>query len=210
MQRRTPRASTVAAAVGGFSAGVAITTTAEDGLHFNGVSVSDVCAVLLPMVCVTAFAMTTIRRWMAQQEEHTLAALTGLFCERQRQEQELDNRAFELASREAQLNWQTEMNQRRVASLAERLDETLNDLGEERRRRAQLEEEYDELANDHNRVILETLQERADRFASRAWGTLATSPRSSGRGQPYGSPRILKRMPGTPADDIPRDHNHPA
>jgi hypothetical protein len=122
---------------------------------------------LAAMVCTTAVALATLRRWIRAHDQRTQQVAEQVAQERAAYVQEGERRARELADREDRLNRRAESVSAYVMGIARRLDEALTRTSHLERELADLTTRYEELAEDHNRLIRETLQERADRFGRR-------------------------------------------
>ncbi|MGW2708497.1 hypothetical protein ACWC4J_05820 [Streptomyces sp. NPDC001356] len=85
-------------------------------------------------------------------------------------------RAKELAAREERLNKRAESMGNYVMSITRRLDEALTRNSHLEHELADTKAAYEELARDHNTLIREALQERADRFSRR---TVTPAPQAA-------------------------------
>jgi len=165
MPRRTPQRTTIAA-VGGLAGGTALGVTVGDDFHIDG-EIGEIGGILLPIVCLTAFAMRGTRKWIANHDRHTQDAYAELAERHRRLDEEHAARTADLASREKRLTREAETRQAHIVSLAYHMGKMLCALGLERARRTDLQEKYEDLASDYNAMVQRTMQERADRFTGR-------------------------------------------
>jgi len=207
-----PGRATIASSVSGLIAGVAATfmVTGERPHHEAGDTVVMMAAWLAAMVCVTIIALATLRRWLNTHEARTRQMAQQVAIERSTFIEASATRARELKEREDRLNQQAEQASSYVMGIARRLDEALTRNSHLEEHLAALQGAYAELAEDHNRLVRETLQERADRFsrprpaitpAARSTAPAsppAAAPQVDNPGRPY-----LDERARTPAAPIP-------
>ncbi|MFB8348006.1 hypothetical protein [Streptomyces niveus] len=120
--------------------------------------------VALVMVSSTASTVIFLWVWLWRHEARTSAALADLARERR-----------QLEEREARLDRFAKTTQMRIAGYSQSHDEAMNKLAAERQLRRILERELRALTDDHNRLILETLQGAADTFTRRSLGSVVVS-----------------------------------
>ncbi|MEU0948716.1 hypothetical protein ABZ379_39505 [Streptomyces canus] len=123
---------------------------------------------LCTMVCLTVVSMAILRKWISAHDDRTRQMANQIAQERTTFVEASARRAQELNEREARLNEKTESAHGYVMGILRRLDAALTQNSHLERELAELHERYEELARDHNTLIRETLQERADRFTRRA------------------------------------------
>lgn len=200
---------TTIAALSGMAVGVALTLATTDGLGDNAVGgVTLLISVrLFPMVAVTVIAMVALKRWMNGHEARNRQELTDLTEARRRLEEEHGSRLRELATREAALNRSASTWDTILVGLARRLDEAESAYQDERYVRGELQQDYDELAADHNQLIQQVIQERADAF-NRRTAPVSADPTTRPSGKPpCGSPLSLIRLRSRGQSPLPQ-HEH--
>ncbi|MDI9836204.1 hypothetical protein [Streptomyces sp. KAU_LT] len=111
--------------------------------------------------------MAALRKWINAHDQSTRAAAEQMARERRAFVEASALRARELNEREARLTKQAEQVNAYVLGVARRLDEALTRNTRLESDLSALTRSYEELAEDHNRLIRETLQERVDRFQRR-------------------------------------------
>ncbi|WP_280866481.1 hypothetical protein [Streptomyces sp. SAI-127] len=122
---------------------------------------------LCAMVCITVVSMVILRKWISAHDDRTRQMANQIAQERTTFVEASARRAQELNDREARLNEKAENAHGYVMGILRRLDAALTQNSHLEREHAQLRGLYEELARDHNALIRETLQERADRFTRR-------------------------------------------
>lgn len=157
------------ASVSGLAAGVAATiaVTGQGPDNHAGGIVLTMAAGLAAMVSVTVVAMAAVRKWLTDHDERTLNTAKQIAIERSTFIEASERQARELAAREERLNRQAEQISAYVMGIARRLDEALTRNSHLDRQLTDLTKAYEELSEDHNRLVRETLQERAARFQRR-------------------------------------------
>ncbi|MFK0063439.1 hypothetical protein ACIQTN_29940 [Streptomyces werraensis] len=157
------------ASVSGLTAGVAATVaiTGQGPTSDAGGVVLMMAAWLAAMVCVTVVAMAALRKWLNAHEDRTRAAAQQVAIERTAFMEATERRGRELHEREERLNKRAEQISAYVVGIARRLDEAVTRNTHLERQLAEVTKAYEELADDHNRLVRETLQERTDRFERR-------------------------------------------
>ncbi|MGW2951614.1 hypothetical protein [Streptomyces eurythermus] len=176
MPARTTVASVSGAALG------ATATIALTGRQPESEAVRDGTMMLVwffAMVCVTLVASASLRKWIRAYDDSNRHALDEIARQRAAFNEASAARAHELNERENRLNDQAEMAGAQLMSLATRLDEALISNTQMERRLTEMTRMYEELACDHNQLIRETLQERADRFAYRGHALRPPAPRTA-------------------------------
>lgn len=176
-----PQRTTIASASGlivGITATIAVTGDAPG----NG-ALADIfmmSAWFFAMVCVTAVALTALKRWLAAHDARNRGQIDQLARERHAFVEATARRVRELNEREERLTQQAEATGSHLMSLARRLDQALTDNTQLERKLADLTEQHEDLAREYNALVRETLQERSDRFAKKP---VITSTRPTAPGQ---------------------------
>ncbi|WP_411092218.1 hypothetical protein [Streptomyces sp. 049-1] len=164
----------------GIAATVAITGEGPKS-EAAGIAV-DLAARVGAMVCVTVIAMSVLKKWFSSHDERTRKEAQQVAIERSAFIEASATRAQELNQREERLNEKAEQVSSYVMGIARRLDEALTRNTSLEHTLADTKKAYDDLASDHNKLIRETMQERADRFQRRyppqvpIWGALPSPP----------------------------------
>jgi hypothetical protein len=201
---------TALAALSGLGAGVACTIAAVDGIDTGAAhGIILLTAVrLFPAICVTLVALAALRHWIIRHEERSRRDMEALAARRRHFEEECQRRTSELNAREERINRTAEESGAQFMRLARRLDETLVVLTHVRREHSDLRNSYNELAADHNRLIMETLQERQNMFArgtgKRPASRPATPPKTVASPNPPVPVRIrghIRQLPDQPRHD---------
>jgi uncharacterized membrane-anchored protein YhcB (DUF1043 family) len=122
---------------------------------------------LAAMITVTVVAMRYSRRWMQDHERRTRSAAEQVAIERRALIEASGKRSRELAEREDRLDQQAAQVNAHVLDMAARMNNALIHNAALERRLSDVTAELQALAEDHNRLVRETLQERADRFRPR-------------------------------------------
>jgi hypothetical protein len=196
-----PGRAAVAASVSGMAAGVAATliVTGEEPRVGADKHVLLTAVGLCTMVCITVVCMAILRKWISAHDDRTRQKANQIAQERTTFVEASARRAQELNHREARLNEREENGHKYVMRILRRLDEALTRNSHLERELAELRERYEELAGDHNALIRETLQERADRFTRR------TVPPAA-RAASCPPPGPAKETPARPYTDDDRGH----
>ncbi|MGX1301435.1 hypothetical protein RKD35_002923 [Streptomyces albogriseolus] len=157
------------ASVSGLATGVAATVavTGHGPESDAGGVVLMMAAWLAAMVCVSVVSMATLRKWINAHDDRTRTTAQQVAMERTTFIEASERRGRELHEREERLNKRAEQVSAYVVGIARRLDEALTRTAHLERQLAEVAKAYEELAEDHNRLIRETLQERTDRFERR-------------------------------------------
>ncbi|MFF4900548.1 hypothetical protein [Streptomyces sp. NPDC001068] len=187
MPGRTAVASASGAAVG-VTATIALT-----GRQPEDDALSDLMMMLVwlfAMICITIVASASTRRWIKARDASNQQTLEDISRQRSTLLEVSAARMAELKQREDRVNKQAEMAGAYVMSLTGRLDQALTRVTQLERSLNEMTGRYEDLARDHNMLIRETLQERADRFTRRT----ITSARS-----PLGTPTAPPAPDNNPA-----------
>jgi uncharacterized membrane protein len=157
------------ASVSGLAAGVAATVVVTgQGPDSGAGSVILMMTVwLAAMICVTVVAMATLRGWLNAHDERARQMAQQVATERTAFIEASATRARELNEREERLNKREEKVSSYVMGIARRLDQALTHNSHLEEALTAMRKQYEELALDHNKLVRETLQERADRFTRR-------------------------------------------
>ncbi|MGC4947804.1 hypothetical protein ACLQ2N_16605 [Streptomyces sp. DT224] len=204
-------AKTTLAALSGLAAGIACTVASVHGVDtstFGGILLLTAVR-LFPGLCITLVSLAVLRRWMVRHDTRTRAEYAALAEERRQYGDEYQRRSAELYAREQRLAGMSEHASWQMLNLTNRLSETLLALTASRRELAELQADYDELANDHNQVIRETLQERADVFSRRRPAPSRPTPTPPAFKPPLPPPSRLRlpiyQLPDQPQHDRTAD-----
>ncbi|MFD9422191.1 MULTISPECIES: DUF4200 domain-containing protein [unclassified Streptomyces] len=119
---------------------------------------------LAPLLCVTTIVLAAMRRWTTSYDHKSRKLFQELADERDKFRDECRLRAAKLDAREQRINRTAESDGRQLRSSAARLTEALRSLAEEREKNDRLKASYDELAADYNLVVIQAMQDRANRF----------------------------------------------
>ncbi|MER5699667.1 hypothetical protein ACWDBO_37470 [Streptomyces mirabilis] len=169
MTQRSHRPHIIAGAAGG---GVLVGSVAVEAADSEESWSPDFSGVL-PMLCVTTIAVTTLKRWLNNHEARTRASIEEFLTIRhQARERELDEREQAVARREKRIDRREYIATLRVRSVAHRLDLTLDELARQRMENEQLRNDYREVAADHDKLIQQLILDGADRFTRRGEGTV--------------------------------------
>ncbi|MFD5788669.1 hypothetical protein ACFWH1_18850 [Streptomyces sp. NPDC127037] len=192
-----PAATITIASLSGLAAGIACTIAAVHGIDtgtFEGIVLLTAVR-LFPAICITLVSMTAFRAWIARHETRTRAEYTNLAEQRAKFSEECQRRTAELDAREQRIMRMAESASVQFMCLTDRLNEALHSLMLSRRELAELQAEYDELATDHNQVIRETLQERANTFSRRGRASGPRPPLPARAGRSPAPPPVRLRLP---------------
>ncbi|WP_030672199.1 hypothetical protein [Streptomyces sp. NRRL B-1347] len=155
----------LAVAASAFTSGAALTAV---GTRHDW---ADTATSILPVLCVTTVAVTTLRRWIHQQDQRTREAFASLASRHAQREDDLTQRERIITEREKAADCREQVAELRLRSLSDRLDRTLNDLADVRQRYDGLRVDYDEVNAAHNRLVMQALIDGACRFAPSTDGT---------------------------------------
>ncbi|MEV5677240.1 hypothetical protein [Streptomyces sp. NPDC052179] len=172
---------------------------------------------LAPLLCVTIIVLAAMRRWTTSYDHKSRKLFQELADERNKFRDECSLRAAKLDAREQRINRTAESDGRQLRSSAARLTEALRSLAEERESYDRLNASFNELAADYNLVVIQAMQDRADRFRR---PSMVDSLRSAGP-VPYSALRVspdtvepkiplpirLRRRSAVPAE--PSQHDRP-
>lgn len=193
MQRPRWLPLTAAASAGAIAGQLA--TRAFDG-DYAQLSVD--IGVLLPMICVSAIAITLLKRWMSQHAQLTTADIAVLAEQHRVTGAELDEKERQLIRRKRLLQDREAIATKRVESMAGRLAKALEQLAEERREHEELRANYTDLARDHDILVRRALNDGVQRFSVHETGRLHV-------GIPQAA-SATARPSATVAHLAPRDH----
>jgi hypothetical protein len=186
---------------------VTLSITASDSITTSGTS--DVLLTigehLFPGVCVSAVAMAAIYRWITNHETTTRADLAAIAEQRERFDFDVRAKTAQLAAREHRVNALAEAGQAQLTTALVHLEETRAALAAEQKARAALQAEFDELAADHNLVIQEALQDRADMFVRPHGSQAKRPPKTAPAGHPGPGVKVL-RTSISPQPEPQADH----
>lgn len=189
-------ARTTIATLSGLTAGIALTLVAVDDVSpggFGGVLLES-AAVFLPLVCVALIGQVALWRWFTSRAERTHQEVSVDLNEQRRVlNEEFTRWSAELDTREERVTQSSENGRKQLLNSAQRLDEALTTLSDERKARTTLQAEFDELAQDYNTVVKELIQDRADTFRWRQ-----SAPRAART-----APLPEARTAGAPAVSVP-------
>lgn len=193
------------ASLSGLAAGIACTVASVHGVDTGTLEgiVLLTAVRLFPAISIMLISMALFRRWMARHDARTRAEYAALAEERRQYSEEYQQRSAELYAREQRLSKMTEDSSWQLMNVTNRLSETLLSLTASRREIAQLQTDYDELARDHNQVIREALQERADVFSRRRPVQPRHTPTAQAKNSSTPQP-ARRRLPMYQLPDQPR------
>ncbi|WP_019548513.1 hypothetical protein [Streptomyces sulphureus] len=143
----------------GMATGVVFTVTTVEDVPTHGAAalLLSLASRVLPVIIATILITCAFQNWMTKRE--------AAEEQRRRQEEQLQQRANHLDLREEALNHAREAIEERIALLTKHLEENQIELLTEREGRTKLQTDYDELVEEHNRMVIDVLQHRADAFA---------------------------------------------
>ncbi|MFI2434753.1 hypothetical protein [Streptomyces sp. NPDC018693] len=175
MQRPSNRPNTMAVVGVGTVTGGAALAAGEGELAIAP-------GITLPIVCLTAAAVSIVRRYIAHQEQRIRDLFTGLARQHAERERELDRREADLALREEafqRTRWITDL---RVAGLYARMDMMRDEWASEHLAHTELQVEYRELAREFNELCLESAQAPPAEVHQSPVAVGQTSPAGNSRG----------------------------
>ncbi|MFE0766138.1 hypothetical protein [Streptomyces smyrnaeus] len=157
---------TAIASASGMATGVVFTVVAVDGVPSHGAAglFLPLAVRIFPLIIGVIVITCAFRNWMDRFAAQVKAEREASAEQRRQEEERLRQRAEHLDRREGALNHATEAAQGRLALLTKKLEESHVALLAERDARNRLQTDYDELAEDYNRMVTDTLQQRADFF----------------------------------------------
>ncbi|MDH6189214.1 hypothetical protein EES44_24725 [Streptomyces sp. ADI96-15] len=147
--------------------GVVFAVVAVDGVAVHGVAglLMPLAVRVFPLIVGVVIVVCAFETWMDKFAAQIKADGEASARQRLREEERLRQRAEHLDRREDALNRATEAAEGRLALLTKSLEEARVALLAEKKDRGVLQADFDELAEDYNRMVTDTLRQRANFFA---------------------------------------------
>ena len=148
MKRPSSRASTMALVGVSIATGGAALVSGDPAALVNPSNV-------LSLTCVTAVAVSTVRRAVLRSEERARAVLDKLQAQQELRERQLTDREEALRRRERLVDQTVATTNLRIRSAYARMDQVLDERTQDRVKYTELRNEYQELVREYNALVLE-------------------------------------------------------
>ncbi|GGQ49455.1 hypothetical protein GCM10010250_21200 [Streptomyces althioticus] len=191
MKRPSSRASTMALVGVSIATGGAALVSGGPAALVNPSNV-------LSLTCVTAVAVSIVRRAVLRSEERARATLDKFARQQDLREQQLMEREEALRRRERLVDQTLATTDLRIRSAYARVDQVLDERTKDRVRYAELRTEYQELVREYNALVLEA----AANPTRHPLAVGQTSPLPVVRG-----PRRIQRRGPHPQLEVVDDHH---